>query len=47
MDFFVTGPNFGPKIIIFSKIDDVTLFLKMGLVKKWIFGQKVPNFDGF
>ena len=48
MDFFVTCPNFGQKIVIFGKFYDVTLIFEDGLgKKKWIFGQKVPNFDGF
>ena len=33
MDFFVSGPNFGPKIVIFGKYEDVTLIFKDGLGK--------------
>ena len=40
MDFFVTGPNFGPKIVIFGKFDDVTLIFEDGLGKKMDFMTK-------
>ena len=40
MDFFVTGPNFGPKIVIFGKFDDVTLIFEDGLGKKMDFWTK-------
>ena len=46
--FFVSGPNFGPKILIFGKFDNVTLIFEDGLGQKFRFlDKKVPNFDGF
>ena len=43
MDFFINGPNFGPKIAIFGKFDNVTLIFEDGLGKKRFLDKKCPT----